>query len=318
MIGLKKIWQLLKETFTEWNEDQASRLAASLAYYTIFSIAPLLIIVIAVAGSIFGEEAARGEIVNQIQGLVGRDGAEFIELAIKNAHQPQAGTMATIISIFLLLLGATGVFAELQTSLNLIWEIPPQAGNGIINIIRQRFLSFAMVLGIGFLLLVTLVISAALTAITSYFGHILAGIDMIWQFINFIFSFIITTLLFGLIFKILPDAKVAWSDVFIGAVMTALLFSIGKFVLGQYLGNSSFASAYGAAGSLVVILAWVYYAAQILFFGAEFTQVYARRYGTKIGAKSSRGNSQSSSHRLLNRVWQNLPTTKLSKRRRRK
>jgi membrane protein len=279
---LQAIWTLFQETFKEWSEDKASRLAAALAYYTIFSIAPLLIIVIAIAGAAFGEEAARGEIVRQIQGLVGRDGAQFIEIAIKNASRPQAGTIASIISIIVLLIGATGVFAELQDSLNTIWGVKPKPGRGMIKIIRQRFLSFAMILGIGFLLLVSLVMSAVLSALITYFSNALPGIDFIWQILNFLLSFAIITVVFGLIFKVLPDVKITWSDVLIGAILTSLLFSIGKFLLGQYLGNSTFGSAYGAAGSLVIIIAWVYYAAQILFFGAEFTQVYARRYGTNI------------------------------------
>ncbi|MBU7585966.1 MAG: YihY/virulence factor BrkB family protein [Nostoc sp. TH1S01] len=281
-MNFQAIVQLFEETFQEWSEDKASRLAAALAYYTIFSIAPLLIIVIAIAGAVFGEEAARGEIVRQIQGLVGRDGAEFIEIAIRNASQPKTGAIASIISILLLLLGATGLFTELQDALNTIWEVQPKPGRAMKNVVRQRALSFAMILGIGFLLLVTLVISTALTAIVGYFSNLLPGVDIIWRILNFLLSFTITTLLFGLIFKVLPDAKITWNDVLIGAIITSLLFSLGRYLLGQYLGNSSFGSTYGAAGSLVVILAWVYYAAQILFFGAEFTQVYARRYGSGI------------------------------------
>ncbi|MDZ8053373.1 MAG: YihY/virulence factor BrkB family protein [Aulosira sp. ZfuVER01] len=276
------IWKLFQETFKEWSEDKASRLAAALAYYTIFSIAPLLIIVIAIVGAVFGEEAARGEIVRQIQGLVGRQGAEFIETAIQNANQPETGTIASIISIFVLLLGATGLFNELQDALNTIWEVKTKPGAGVNNMVRQRALSFAMVLGIGFLLLVSLVISAGLTALVTFFSNLVPGFDWIWQIVNFLLSFAITTVLFGLIFKVLPDVKITWSDVLIGASITSLLFSIGRFLLGQYLGNGSFGSTYGAAGSVVVILAWIYYAAQILFFGAEFTQVYARRYGSGI------------------------------------
>jgi membrane protein len=281
-MNIKTILDLLKETFAEWSKDKASRLAAALAYYTVFSLAPLLVIVIAIAGSVFGEEAARGEIVGQIQGLVGRDGAEVIQTTIENANKPAVGTIASVISVAVLFFGASGVFAELQDALNTVWEVQPKPGRGIINIIRSRFLSFTMVLGIGFLLLVSLVLSAALTALINFFGHVLPGIDFIWQIVNFILSFVVTTLVFGLIYKVLPDVKIAWSDVWIGAIITSLLFSIGRFVLGLYLGNSSFGSTYGAAGSLVIILAWVYYAAQILFFGAEFTQVYARRYGSQI------------------------------------
>ncbi|MBN3898828.1 MAG: YihY/virulence factor BrkB family protein [Nostoc sp. NOS(2021)] len=281
-MNLQAIWKLLQETFKEWSEDKASRLAAALAYYTIFSIAPLLIIVIAIAGAVFGEEAARGQIVGQIQGLVGPDGAQFIQTAIQNANKPKTGAIASIISVVVLLLGATGLFTELQDSLNTIWEVKPKPGRGVSNMIRLRFLSFAMVIGIGFLLLVSLVISTGLAALVTYFSNLLPGVDFLWQILNFILSFAITTFLFGLIFKVLPDVKIAWSDVLIGAILTSFLFSIGRFLLGQYLGNGSFGSAYGAAGSLVVILAWVNYAAQILFFGAEFTQVYARRYGSGI------------------------------------
>lgn len=279
---MKAILDLLKETFSEWSKDKASRLSAALAYYTVFSLAPLLIIVIAIAGAVFGEEAARGEIVGQIQGLVGRDGAEFIETAIENANKPATGRFASIISIVVLLFGASGVFAELQDALNTVWEVQAKPERGLINVIRNRFLSFTMVLGVGFLLLVSLVASAALAATVNFFGHLLPGLDFVWQLANLIFSFVVTTVLFGLIYKTLPDVKIGWSDVWIGAAITSVLFSIGRYVLGQYLGNSSFGSTYGAAGSLVVVLAWVYYAAQILFFGAEFTQVYARKYGSQI------------------------------------
>ncbi|MEJ1931234.1 YihY/virulence factor BrkB family protein, partial [Nostoc sp. NIES-2111] len=216
-MNLKAIWQLLQEAFQEWNDDKASRLAAALAYYTVFSIAPLLIIVIAIAGAVFGQEAARGEIVNQIQGLVGREGAEFIETAIQNANKPKTGTIASIVSIALLLLGATGVFTELQDSLNTIWEVQPKPGRGVKNIFRQRFLSFGMVLGIGFLLLVSLVISTALSAAVAYFGNLLPGVEFLWQILNFFVSFVVTTLLFGLIFKVLPDVRITWSDVLVGA-----------------------------------------------------------------------------------------------------
>lgn len=280
---MKVILDLLKETFSEWSKDKASRLAAALAYYTTFSLAPLLIIVIAIAGAVFGEEAARGEIVGQIQGLVGRDGAEFIETAIENANKPTTGRFASIVSVVVLLFGASGVFAELQDALNTVWEVQAKPERGLINVIRNRFLSFTMVLGVGFLLLVSLVTSAALAATVNFFGHLLPpGLDFVWQLVNFIFAFIVSTVLFGLIYKVLPDVKIGWSDVWIGAALTSVLFSIGRYLLGQYLGNSSFGSTYGAAGSLVVVLAWVYYAAQILFFGAEFTQVYARKYGSQI------------------------------------
>lgn len=279
---IKTIISLLRETFTEWNEDKASRLAAALAYYTVFSLAPMLIIAIAIAGAAFGQEAARGEIVAQIQGLVGTDGAKFIETAIESASKPKAGTIASLISIAVLLFGASGLFAQLQDSLNTIWEVQPKPGRGLLGILRDRFLSFTMVLGVGFLLLVSLVLSAGLSGLVAFLGSLLPGIGALLQLANFVLSFAVTTLLFGLIYKVLPDVKIAWSDVWSGAIVTSLLFSIGRFALGLYLGNSSFGSTYGAAGSVVIILVWVYYAAQILFFGAEFTQVYARRYGSRI------------------------------------
>ncbi|MFB2875663.1 YihY/virulence factor BrkB family protein [Floridanema aerugineum] len=281
-LNLRTIWQLLKQTFDEWNEDKASRLAAALAYYTIFSIAPLLVIVIAIAGLVFGEEAARGEIVAQIQGLVGRSGAEVIETAIQNANQPATGSIASIISIGALLFGAIGVFAQLQDALNTIWEVQPKPGRPVKGFVRRNVLSFTMVLGIGFLLLVSLIISATLSAISSYFSHLVPGFDVLWQVVNFLISFGITSFLFAMIFKFLPNVQITWGDVWIGAIITSLLFSIGRFLLGWYLGKGSFGSTYGAAGSLIIILAWVYYAAQILFFGAEFTQVYARSFGSQI------------------------------------
>ncbi|MGI8503553.1 MAG: YihY/virulence factor BrkB family protein [Hassallia sp.] len=281
-MNVKAILGLFQETFQEWSNDKASRLSAALAYYTIFSIAPLLIIVIAIAGAVFGEEAASGQIFAQIQGLVGEAGAKVIQEAIKNASQPKQGAIASIISVVVLIFGATGLFTELQDALNTIWEVQPKPGRAVKNMVRTRFLSFAMVLGIGFLLLVSLVVSGVLAALIGYFNNLIPGIDFIWQIVNFLLGFAITTVLFGLIFKVLPDVKITWSDVWIGAAITSLLFSFGRLLLGQYLGNGSFGSTYGAAGSVVVVIAWVYYAAQILFFGAEFTQVYARRYGSQI------------------------------------
>ena len=282
MKWIKAAFSLLKETFTEWNEDKAPRLAAALSYYTALSIAPMLGIVIAIAGLAFGEEAARGEIVNQVQGAIGRDSAEAIEEIIANAYQPNVGIVATIIGVVTLVLGAAGFFGQLQDAHNTIWEVTPKPGQGILAMIRQRFISFTMVLGIGFLLLVSLILSTMLTAASTYVQGFLPQTELIARIVNFVISFGGVTLLFALIYKILPDAEVAWRDVWVGAAMTALLFTIGRFALSLYLGNTSVASAYGAAGSFVVILLWVYYSAQILLFGAEFTQVYARRYGSRI------------------------------------
>ena len=281
-MSLKQIWRLLKETFKEWNDDKASRLAAALSYYTIFSLAPLLIIAIAIAGAVFGDEAAKGEIVRQIQGLVGKDGASVVQTALQNAQKPDTRNIASIISIGVLLFGASNVFAQIQDALNTIWEVQPKPGRSIWQTLRKRFLSFAMVGGVGFLLLVSLIVNATLATMLNYFSGLLPGFDFLWQLANFVISFAVITLLFALIYKVIPDAKIAWNDVWIGSAMTSLLFVIGKSLLGLYLGNGSFGSAYGAAGSLIVLLAWINYAAQIIFFGAEFTQVYASKYGSRI------------------------------------
>lgn len=272
--------QLLKETFKEWQEDKASRLAAALAYYTAFSIAPLLIIIIAIAAVAFGEQAAQGQIVGQIQSLVGKESAEAIQSMIQNSRKPTTGTIATIISIGILLFGATNVFTQLQDALNTIWEVAPKPG--IKGLVKARFISFAMILGVGFLLLVSLVLSTVLAVLGNYLGSLFPNLQLFWSILNFMISFGVITLLFALIYKFLPDVKITWGDVGIGAAITALLFTIGKSVLGLYLANSSVASTYGAAGSFVVLLLWVNYSAQILLFGAEFTQVYANKYGSQI------------------------------------
>lgn len=280
---LKNGFQILKETVAEWNEDNVPLLAAALAYYTIFSLAPLLLIAIAIAGTVLGEEAARGEITGQIQGAVGPVGAKAIEMMLQNASQPgSGGTIATITGVVFLLFGASGVFGQLQTALNTIWEVKPKPGQGIVSFLQARFLSFAMVLVIGFLLLVSLILSALLAAVSNFFGSFLPGFIIVGQVLNFVISFGVVTLLFASIYKFLPDVKVPWKNLWVGAAVTALLFNIGKFLLGLYIGNSSIDSTYGAAGSLVVLLIWVFYSAQILLFGAEFTQVYSKYRGAPI------------------------------------
>lgn len=281
-IRVKSIFKLIKEAFGEWQQDKASMLAAALAYYTVFSIAPLLVIAIAIAGAIFGQDAAQGEIVSQINQLVGQEGAEAIETILANADRPQLGSLASIISVVVLFIGASGVFAQLQEALNTVWNVQAKPNAGIWEFIRKRLLSFGMVLAIGFLLLVSLILSAMLSGISKLEINLLPGLTPLWQLVNFAVSFGLITLLFALIYKYLPDAKIRWKDVWIGATITALLFTIGKFLIGLYLGRGSLGSAYGAAGSLIVFLAWVFYSAQILLFGAEFTQVYARKYGKKI------------------------------------
>ena len=280
--NVKAVFSLLKEAFQEWQKDKASLLAAALAYYTIFSITPLLVIAIAIVGAVFGQETARGEILAQINSLVGEQGAQAIEMALENANQPEISSVASIISVVVLLIGASGVFAQLQEALNTVWNVTAKPEGGIWIFIRKRLLSFGMVLAIGFLLLVSLIISAVLSGISKLDMNLLPGLPGLWQFLNFALSFAFITVLFALIYKYLPDVKIRWKDVWVGATTTALLFALGKYLIGLYLGRGSLGSAYGAAGSLIVFLAWVFYSAQILLFGAELTQVYARRYGRQI------------------------------------
>ncbi|MEO0458432.1 MAG: YihY/virulence factor BrkB family protein [Cyanobacteria bacterium P01_A01_bin.114] len=279
---LRTVASLLRATLQAWQKDNASRLAAALAYYTTFSIAPVLVIVIAIAGAFFGQAAVQGQLVAQLQGLVGQPGAEVIQALIVNTQtSAENGFWATVVSVALLIFGASGVFSQLQASLNQIWNVSP-SGQGIGYIIRTRLLSFAMVVVIGFLLMVSLGLSAGLAALGQVLGGEAQLWSPLWQLGHSMLSFAVITLLFALIYKVLPDVTIAWRDVGVGAAMTALLFTVGKLLIGLYLGNSSVGSAYGAAGSLAVILLWIYYSAQILFLGAEFTQVYANRYGSKI------------------------------------
>jgi membrane protein len=277
-----EIIEIGKETFRDWSEDKAIRLAAALAYYTVVALAPLLIIVLAIAGFVFGKEAAQGQIVEQINALVGQQSGEAIQQIIANASQPKSGVVAGIFGIATLLFGASGVFGQLQDGLNTVWEVKPKPDRGVLGILKDRFLSLTMVLGVGFLLLVSLVLSALLSATGDYLKGVLPLPEILLQGLHFFISFVVITLLFAMIFKILPDVEIDWSDVWIGAVITALLFTGGKFLLGLYLGKSNVGSAYGAAGSLIVILIWIYYSSQILFLGAEFTQVYANKYGSLI------------------------------------
>ena len=276
----RELIDLLKEAGTQWIEDRASQLGAALAYYTTFSIAPLFIIVIGVSGLVFGEEAAQGRLLSEIRGLVGDQGGQALQSMIASASRPSSGILATILGAGVLLFGATGVFVQLQDSLNFIWEVQPKPGRGIWGILRDRFFTFAMVLAIAFLLLVSLVVSAVLTALNSWF----ADWQPSWttQFMNFGVSFGILILLFAMIYKILPDAVIAWRDVWLGATITSLLFSLGKQGIGMYLGHSAVASSYGAAGSFAVLLIWLYYSAQIFYFGAELTKAYANRFGSGI------------------------------------
>lgn len=288
---LEHIWDLIRKSVKAWVDDYAPSMGAALAYYTLFSTAPLLIIAIAVAGLFFGQEAARGEIVAQIQGVIGREGAIAVQGLLKSANEPARGIFLTAVSIITLVVGATTVFTELQSDLDRIWRVPaPEKGNGIWILLRTRLLSFGLVLGLGFLLLVSLVIGAAIAALGKWWGGVFEGWEALLQALNFGISFATTTLLFALLYKLMPRARTAWRDVWVGAGVTALLFETGKFLIGLYLGKTSVASGFGAAGSLVVLLVWVYFAAQIFLLGAEFTWVYSNEYGSKAaqaGQKSS-------------------------------
>ncbi len=263
---MQRYFQLFKEAWTEFKNHKAQRLGAALAYYTLFSIAPLLLIAIAIAGLVFGRSRAQSQIIGQLRTLVGEAGAKAIAGMLISAAKPKKGALAIVIGAVTLLFGAAGVFGQLKDALNTIWNVEAKPGGGILAFIKGRFLSFAMVLGVGFLLLVSLVIDAALSALSS----------SLWQPVQLLISFAVVTVLFAMIFRYLPDVRIEWRDVRFGAAFTSLLFVLGKFALGLYLGKRAIGSSYGAAGSLVVLLVWVYWSANILFFGAEFTQVYAR------------------------------------------
>jgi membrane protein len=283
---LSNLPNLFKLTYQAWKEDHASRLSAALAYYTIFSLAPLLVIVIAIMGFIWESGAVRTQLLNQIQGLVGVEGADFVAGLLSHTGGQAENIVATIIGMITLLFGALGVFNELHNSLNIIWDVGEEESKGFLQTVKKliidRLLSFTMILGIGFLLLVSLVISAGLSATQETFGNAFPFSEFLWQIVNTIISIGVFAVLFAFMYKFLPDAEIAWRDVWVGAFITSLFFSLGKTVIGIYLGNSAVASSFGAAGSLILLLLWIYYSAQILFFGAEFTQVYANQYGSKI------------------------------------
>lgn len=277
---------MFKETLREWNDDKVPLLGAALAFYSMLSIGPLLLIVISVAGAAFGNETASSYIMAEIRRLVGDQGAVAIEAILASSHNPKSSYIATWIGVITLLVSATGFFAQLQDALNAIWNIEGKVKTDIKWFIKKRLLSFAMILAIGFLLLVALVMSAAISIISRYFSAFLPA--LLLHGVNLLFSFVVVTVLFAMIFKVLPDVKIRWRDVWFGAAITALLFSFGKFLIGIYLGHSAFASTYGAAGSVIVVLVWIYYSTQIFFLGAEFTQVYTRYMGRQIVLKKGR------------------------------
>jgi membrane protein len=271
----------LREVASEWSKDNALSLGAALAFYTLFSLAPLLLLIIAIVGLAFGRAAAQGEIVARVAGAVGPEAATVIEGMIKSASTPASGVLATLVSLATMLFGASGVFGQLQTSLNQIWGVTAGRRRGVRGMVRQRLASFSLILGIGLLLFLSLLVSAVLAGVHELLVEHVPALSGLLQPANFLISLLMITALFALIFKMLPDARMRWGDVWPGAAATALLFTVGKTLIGLYLGRTGRTSVYGAAASLVVLLLWVYYSAQILLIGAEFTEVYSRRYGSR-------------------------------------
>lgn len=280
--GLGKWWALTKRAVAAWIDDYAPSMGAALSYYTVFSLAPTLLIVISVAGLIFGEEAVRGEIFGQLRGLMGADAAMATQDLLANVSKPAEGVTASVIGIIILLIGATTVFGELQDALDRIWRAPARdKTGGWWGLLRARLLSFGMILGIGFLLIVSLVLSAAVAALGKWWSGAFGGWEVTAQVVNFLVGFLVTTGAFAMIYKLMPRVHIRWRDVLVGAVVTSLLFTVGRFLIGYYIGKSGIASGFGAAGSLIIIFVWVYYSAQIFLLGAEFTWIYANTYGSR-------------------------------------
>jgi membrane protein len=280
--SLRKAWQLVTEAAGDWNDDKAPRMGAALSYYTIFSLAPVLLLVIAVAGLVLGHQAAQGKIVEQFSGLLGTEAAKVIETMLQKVSDRGHGILATVIGFVTLIVGATGVMVELQDALNTVWKVVPKPGRGLRGILRDRLLSFGIVLGFGFLLLVSLVLSAAVSILDSWLGGLIPGWIVAGYVLSYGLSLGLVALVLAAIFKILPDVKMAWSDVWVGAFVTSVLFHAGKLGISVYIGKAGVGSTFGAAGSLAVLLVWVYYSSLIVLFGAAFTRVYANRYGTHV------------------------------------
>lgn len=286
-LKLTQLYRLCRDAAVAWIDDFAPSMGAAISYYTMFSLAPLLVIVIAVAGALFGAEAVRGQIAGQLSGLIGQEGALAVQGLIKSASEPSRGLIAGGISIVVLIVGATTVFAELQSALDRIWHVPERVKpKGLWGVLRARVLSFGLILGLAFLLMVSLIVSAGLAALGAWSTGLFPGWELLLQSLNVLVSLGILTLLFAMIFKFMPSAPIAWRDVWIGAAVTAVLFEVGKVLIGLYLGKSGVNESFAAAGSLVVLLAWVYYAAQIFLLGAEFTKVYATAHGSVAAAKA--------------------------------
>lgn len=284
---IKDYYDLTRNSIVAWKDDYAASLGAAIAFYTAFSIAPLMIIIIAIAGFVWGEDAVRGELIQQLRGIIGSDAAAGIQAMIRDADRPSQGLTATLISIGVLAWGSTRVFAELQSALDRIWKVPKAVQQqGVLRTIRARLLSFGLVLGLAFLLIVSLVVSTGLAAVGQWATGIFPGMEAMLQLLNTLITFAIITILFAMIFKFMPQAKIAWRDVWIGALVTAVLFEVGKLLIGMYVGKSASVSVLAAAGSLIVLLIWVYYAAQVFLLGAEFTWIYARHYGSHRAAQA--------------------------------
>jgi membrane protein len=277
----RTLFQLSKAAFRNWRGDFAPSMGAALAYYTVFSLAPLLVITIAVAGVVFGQEVAQGAILDQARGMVGENGAKAIEGMLASAQKPRDGLIAGTLGVIALIIGATTVFAELETNLNRIWKAEAPKHSGLWNFARTRLLSFGLILAVGFLLIVSLVVTAVIMALGRYWADWLGGMETLLQVVNFVVPLAIITVMFAMIYKFLPNVSIRWRDVWIGALVTSLLFSLGKFLIGIYIGRAGVESSYGAAGALVVLLVWVYYSAQIFLLGAEFTKVFAERHGSR-------------------------------------
>jgi len=284
----QQAWQLTKAAVNAWVDDFAPSMGAAIAYYTIFSIAPMLVIAIAVAGFIFGQDAAQGEIVAQLRGIIGIEGAVAIQGLLKSVSEPAEGAIATVISLITLAIGSTAVFAELQSALDRIWRVPVAVKeNGIWALIRTRLLSFGLILGLGFMLMVSLVVSAGLAALGNWWGAWFEGWEVVLQILNLVISFFVFAGLFSVIYRFMPRVRLSWRDVWIGAVATTVLFIIGKYLIGLYLGTTGMTTGFGAAGSFALLLAWIYYSAQIFLLGAEFTWIYANNFGSKKRALKS-------------------------------
>ncbi len=277
----KALFELAKTAFGNWKADYAPSMGAALAYYTVFSIAPLLVIVIAAAALIFGQDAAQAAIIEQASGMIGENAAKAIEGMLASAQKPKEGMIASALGIVVLIIGATTVFAELETNLNRVWKVEPDKGSGLWHFVRTRLLAFGMVLAIGFLLIVSLVVGAGIAAWGKYWSGWFGGMGALLNAANFVVSVAVVTVLFAMIYKFIPRVAIRWRDVWIGALVTSLLFTLGKFLIGLYIGRTGVESSYGAAGALAVILVWAYYSAQIFLLGAEFTKVYAESHGSK-------------------------------------